>query len=201
MSAFDAAYNDCFGNQAAPEAEPITPPTTSQTTEGQQTVDSGPTVTPSPGTAPAGDSQGRREFDTYGDHNFVVTIDGLEAGAFQKCDGLSFEVDLIEYRDSMDPYPRYRPGIRRFGRIKLTKGYVGNSVLWDWCQAIMEGENERRNGSIQLYEDDGQTLAVTYRFTDAFPVKWNGFRFDGKGNSSLVEEIELVTESVSRESS
>ena len=141
-------------------------------------------------------SDGRRDHDVVGDFNFVIEIDGLQAGAFQKCDGLSWEADLIETRDSMDPYPRYRPGIRRFGKLKLTKGYVTDTTLWKWCQAVMKGEHDRRNGSITLYDDDGQSAVVSYNFIDALPVKWSGFRLDGKGSGGLVEEIELAIECI-----
>ena len=159
-------------------------------------VENGPTVTPTPGTAPGEASSGRRDWDHYGDYNFIIEIDGCDAGAFQKCDGLTFDVDLIEYKDSMDPYPRYRPGIRRFGKIKLTKGYINNSELWDWCQNVMDGKADRRHGAIHVLEDDGSAIAVTYQFLDAFPVQWAGFKLDGKGSSSLVEEITIVTECV-----
>ena len=149
-------------------------------------------------------SDGRRDHDYFGDYNFVVTIDGQKPevyGAFQKCDGLTWETDLIEWRDSMDPYPRYRPGIRRFGKLKLTKGYVDNTKLWDWCQSVMKGTHDRKDGVIQVLDDDGnnEKPLVSYKFIDAFPIKWSGFKLDGKGSSGLVEEIELVVECIERE--
>lgn len=161
-------------------------------------VESGPTVTPTPGTAPGESSSGRRDWDHYGDYNFVIEIDGIEAGAFQKCDGLTFDVDLIEFKDSMDPYPRYRPGIRRFGKLKLTKGMINNTELWDWCQGIIQGKSDRRHGAIHVMADDGQSEEIHFQFFDAFPVQWSGFKLDGKGNASLVEEITLVVESITK---
>ena len=156
------------------------------------------------GSTPTESSQGRRDHDHYGDYNFVIRIDGddnKDYGAFQKCDGLSWETDLIEWRDSMDPYPRYRPGIRRFGKIKLTKGFVDNTKLWEWCQSVVKGKHDRKNGVIHLLNEDGDksSPAVSYKFIDAFPIKWSGFKLDGKGSSGLVEEVELVVECVERE--
>jgi len=174
----------------------------------------GPSGTPAPGTHPStvpvalhaqnqaggvtAPPTGRRPWDPYGDFNFEVEIDGIVVGAFQKCSGLSYEADVITYRDSMDPYVKYRPGLKRFGRITLTKGYIGSTALWDWCQSVMRGRMERRHGAIHLYEDDGNTPATTYRFLDAWPVRWSGFKMDGHGTGTLVEEIELVTECVIR---
>ncbi len=136
--------------------------------------------------------------DHWGDFNFVLEIDGLNAGRFQKCDGLSVEFDLIEWRDSMDPYPKKRPGMKKFGSIKLTKGYTPNSKLWDWCKELMDGSVSRKTGAIHLIADDGQTYVSTYRFIDAWPMKWTSFRLDGKGNGAMVEEVELAVEYVMR---
>lgn len=154
----------------------------------------------SPGSPPSAQSTGRRTHDPVGDFNFVITIDGVEAGAFQKCDGLSFEVDLIEYRESTDIFPRKRPGIKRFGNLKLAKGYVLNSALWGWCESIQKGKQDRRNGSIQVLADTGDSgePLVTYEFREAFPIRWSGFKLSGVGKGAMVEEIELAVEQVLR---
>ncbi len=74
-----------------------------------------------PGTSPHKASKGRREFDPYGDFAFHVEIGPMRM-AFSKFDGVDVEIDQIEYKDSLDTHPRNRPGIRRVGKIKLTKG-------------------------------------------------------------------------------
>ena len=196
MQSFDEAFDISLGDIAEATVESV------EQGSVQPLIDlffgSGDTGGGGGGGGTTGSSSGRRDHDYHGDFNFIVEIDGLEAGAFQKCDGLSWETDLIEYRDSMDPYPRYRPGIRRFGKLKLTKGYIKNSALWDWCQSVMNGKHDRKNGAVHLYADDGGTLEVTYNFIDAFPIKWSGFKLDGKGTAGLVEEIELAVESVAK---
>ena len=140
----------------------------------------------------------RRSHDPYGDFNFVVEIDGLSAGAFQKCDGLNFEVDMIEYQHGMDPYPRKRRGVVKWGNIKLTKGYTCNEELWNWCQEIMQGKMGRRTGAIHLLADDNDSSSpvMTYKWINGFPVKWSGFKFDSGSSSPLLEEIEFCVEEV-----
>jgi phage tail-like protein len=150
----------------------------------------------SPGQPAKGSVAGRRDFDPYGDFNFVVQIEGIAAGAFQKVDGLTVEVDAIEYKDSLDPHPRKRPGIHRYGNLKLTKGVIENTALWDWCCRLMAGEIDRRNGTIHVLPDDGDRAKpeVSFNFVAAWPCKWSGLRVDGKGGATLVEEIELVVD-------
>ncbi len=212
MMSFDEAFDISLGEvvEAAVESvqEGSIDPLVDLFTDGDDDDDSGSGGSSggSSGTTPSEVSEGRRDHDPYGEYNFVVRIDGADNedyGAFQKCDGLTWETDLIEWRDSMDPYPRFRPGIRRFGKIKLTKGMVNNTKLWDWCQSIMKGTHDRKDGVIQLYDDacnwrDSEP-EVSYKFIDAFPIKWSGFKLDGKGASGLVEEIELVVECIERE--
>jgi phage tail-like protein len=160
----------------------------------------GPTVSSTPGTTPNEASQGRRDYDHIGDYNFVITIDGIEAGAFKKCDGLSVDIDVVEYRDGMSPYPLKRPGMRRFGDIKLTKGQTTNRALWDWCESIMSGKIDPRGGAIEVIPEDGDDgCPITiYQFTGAWPKKWSGMKLDGMGKGALVEEIVLAVESLSR---
>lgn len=153
-----------------------------------------------PGVPMKGAVSGRRRFDPYGDFNFVVEIEGVNVGAFQKVDGLSIDVDEIEYRDSLDPHPRKRPGIHRYNNIKLTKGVIENTSLWRWCQNVMAGEIDRRNGTIHILNDSGDKTKpdVSYHFYGAWPCKWSGLRVDGKGGATLVEEMELALDHFNR---
>lgn len=59
---------------------------------------------------------GRRgELDHMGAYNFMVEISGVSAGYFKGVDGLSAEIEVIEYQDGDDIILRKRPG-----RTKLT---------------------------------------------------------------------------------
>jgi len=153
-----------------------------------------------PGKPVKGASQGRRVFDPHGDFAFYVEIEGIGAGSFQKFDGIDVEVDQIEYMDSLDPHPHKRPGIYRFGNLKLTKGVIDNKALWNWCQDVMAGKIPRKNGTIHVMTDthDKNSPQISYNFFAAWPCKWSGLRLDGKGNATLVEEIELAIDYVER---
>ena len=190
---FNSAYNN-LGIAATPlettyPSAPSNPPQ-SQSLEPSAAPDT-PAVTPLVTTGIH-----RRDHDYYGAFNFVVEIDGLSAGAFQKCDGLNFEVDMIEYQDGMSPYPRKRRGVVKWGNIKLTKGYTCNTALWDWCQEIMQGKMGRRTGAIHLLGDDADGEIKTYKWINGFPVKWSGFKFDASTAGPLLEEIEFCVEEV-----
>jgi len=153
-----------------------------------------------PGVSPHKPSKGRREFDPYGDFNFHITIGDLGPMAFQKFEGVSVEIDEIEYKDSLDTHPHKRPGIHRFGNLKFSKGVIANKKLWEWIHKVMAGDVKRMNGSIHILNDDKDTKKpeITYNFYQAWPCKWNGLKVDGKGQGALIEDLELSVDYVAR---
>ena len=195
-NSFDAAFNGS-GIQVTVMAS--TYPSAPNNPPGQQALTvNGPVIGNNPPQTTPLDVTGvhRRDYDHYGSFNWMIEIDGLSAGAFEKCDGLSFEVDLIEYAHGNDPYPRKRRGQVKWGNIKLTKGYTANSSLWDWCAEIMQGKMGRRTGAIHLLPDDAGSPVKSFRWINGFPVKWSGFKFDSSSGAHLVEEIEFAVEEV-----
>lgn len=194
---FNSAFNNL--NIGTTPLETTYPSSSNNPPQSQELATSTPAVssTDTPNVMPlAVTGIHRRDHDYYGAFNFIVEIDGLSAGAFQKCDGLNFEVDMIEYQDGMSPYPRKRRGVVKWGNIKLTKGYTCNSALWDWCQEIMQGKMGRRTGAIHLLSDDAGSEIKTFKWINGFPVKWSGFKFDASTTGPLLEEIEFCVEEV-----
>jgi phage tail-like protein len=143
----------------------------------------------------AGDPKGKskRPNEPYGHFNFRIEIEGIDCGAFKSVEGLGATVEEIEYQDGMDLYPLKTPGRRKFNNIKLSKGYVASDILWNWFQKTLDGNLERKSGSIVLL-DDAANEVLRYNFYNAWPKAWNGFRMDGKGNEILIEDVELVVE-------
>lgn len=139
----------------------------------------------------------RREFDHIGNFNFRVEIEGVTVGAFRNVDGLDSETEIVEFQDGDDIVLRKRPGRTKYSNVVLKRGYINTDELWVWRKKVIDGNVERKSGSIILAADDG-TEIMRYNFYEGWPCKWKGFSLDGKGTDVNVEEIELAVEKLER---
>ena len=140
----------------------------------------------------------RKDLDHIGSYNFKVEINGVTAGAFKGVDGLSCEIEVIEYQDGDDLKLRKRPGRHKFGDITLKKGYIHETQLEEWWKNTIEGKYDRRDISIILYDNMTNEIC-RWNCYECFPKAWKVSGLDGKGNDVLTEEIVFVVEDVKRE--
>ncbi len=98
-----------------------------------------------------------------------------------------------------DDLTRKRPGRVKYNNVTLKRGVMtdGNQALWQWFKTVLDGKTERRSGSIILCNDVGGEVA-RYNFDQAWVCKWKGWELEGQGNNALVEEVEIVAESIVR---
>jgi phage tail-like protein len=139
----------------------------------------------------------RRPNDHIGNFNFKIEIEGVTTGAFRNVEGLDSETEIVEYQDGDDIILRKRPGRTKYSNITLKRGYIDNPELWDWRKKVIDGKVERKSGSVILCSDDGEEI-MRYNFFEAWPCKWKGFTFDGKGTDVNVEELEFAVEKVEK---
>lgn len=135
----------------------------------------------------------RAELDHVGAYNFTVEIEGINAGYFKNVDGLSAEIEVIEFQDGDDLVLRKRPGRAKYGDITLKKGYIVTKDLQDWWKAIKDGQYQRKNIAIHLNDNAAGRLR-TWKCLGCWPKAWKVNGFDGKGNDVVTEEITFVVE-------
>ena len=136
--------------------------------------------------------------DPYKDYRFQVEIDGIASSRFLECTGLGSEVAVIEYRESGDPTAvRKLPGRASFSDITLKRGITESHDLYDWHRSLLQGQNDRRSGSIRLLDDEGNEV-VRWVFTEAWPRKYEGPSLNAMGNQVAIETFILTCESIER---
>ena len=129
--------------------------------------------------------------------NFLVEIDGVTRSRFTSVEGLESEVDVIEEREGYVPRQTQKvPGSTHTHNLVLRWPTDDDRELNDWYQRILDGQLDRRNGSIILLDETGNAR-VRWNFTNAWPAKWRGPSFDAEGNDIAIETLELAHEGIS----
>jgi phage tail-like protein len=139
----------------------------------------------------------QQRHDPYKVFKFRVEIDGLIVAAFSEVSGLESETTVVEYRTGADHVMRKLPGLTKYPNIVLKRGITDDMELWNWRKRIVDGNPDRRNGSIVLQDDQGQDK-VRWNFYDGWPCKYDGPNLNAKSNDVAIETLELAHEGLER---
>ena len=139
----------------------------------------------------------RRPFDHLVTSKFKVEIEGVTQGAFAAVDGLESTTEVVHFADGNDISDRKRPGRSHYSNIVLRRGYLNTDELWEWYKHVIDGNVERRDGSIIISGDDGSDI-FRYDFFEAWPCRWKSLVLDAQHTKNMVEEIELAVEKIER---
>lgn len=140
---------------------------------------------------------GQRQ-DPYGNFNFLVEIDGITRAAFHEASGFDSAIDVIEHREGGSNTTNMKlPGMTKYSNITLKWGVTDDHELYDWHRQCINGDIQRKNGSIVLLDRQGNEK-VRWNFLNAWPSKWTGPSFNAEGNDVAIETLELVHEHLER---
>lgn len=132
--------------------------------------------------------------------NFRVEIDGIPTASFAEVHGLDSETAAIEYRtgDSRRSSPLKLPGLTTYANIVLKRGITRDQSLWQWRKSIVEGNPDRRNGSIVLMDETGRDV-LRWMFRNGWPCKYEGPDLNARANEVAIETFEIAHEGLELE--
>jgi len=143
-------------------------------------------------------AQTGQRVDPYGNFNFLVEIDGITRAAFHEVTGFDSTIDVIDHREGGENTTlRKLPGMTKHANIVLKYGLTDDSELYRWHRDAINGNVQRKNGSIVLLDRQGQER-MRWNFVNAWPSKWKGADFNAEGNDVAIETIELSHEGIAR---
>lgn len=143
-------------------------------------------------------AQTGQRVDPFLNFNFLVEIDGISRAAFQEASGFDSTIDVVEHREGGDnTTPRKLPGMTKYSNIVLKRGITDDVELYQWHRQTIQGNVQRRNGSIVLLDRQGSEQ-VRWNFVNAWPTKWDGPDLNAEGNDVAIETLELAHEGVER---
>jgi phage tail-like protein len=135
--------------------------------------------------------------DPFANFNFLVELDGITTAAFHECTGFDSSVDAIEYNEGGSLSPRKFPGMVKYSNIVLKKGMTADLQLYQWHLTVVQGNIQRKNGSILLLDRAGNTVG-RWDFTQGWAAKYNTPDLTAEGNAIAIESFEIVCEKVTR---
>lgn len=95
--------------------------------------------------------------DPYKNYRFLVELDGITQAGFSECTGLGSQIQVVEYREGGDDVSvRKLLGRATYPDIMLKWGITDSRDLYDWHLTALNGQMQRKNGSIVLLDDTGQ---------------------------------------------
>lgn len=131
----------------------------------------------------------------YPEPSFHFLVDwGGSRTAFSEVSGLDVEFDVIEYRDGADPQYQVRkmPGRPKFSNIVMKRGMMPpDNDLFEWVRSIQLNQVQRRNVVISLLNAEHEPV-VSWKISNAFPVKLEGPVLNAAGNDVAIETLELA---------
>jgi phage tail-like protein len=137
--------------------------------------------------------------DPFQTFNFWVEIEGILVGGFSECTGLQVETEVETYAEGgLNEYTHQFRGRAKYAPLVLKRGLTLNEHLWRWHQDVIEGNFERKNGTIYLLNAT-HVPVVWWNFRKAFPSKWTGPELRANSNEVAVESVELLHQGLSRQ--
>ena len=131
--------------------------------------------------------------DPIAGFNFLVEIDGVTRAGFTQVSGLTSEVDVVSYREGGEVGVRQLPGLVKYPRLVLKRGFIARSIVWHWHRAVVNGRIERRGVSVTLL-DAARIPVARWNFVEAWPAKWQGPELNAQSSDVLIETLEIVHE-------
>ncbi len=136
--------------------------------------------------------------DPFRNFRFKLEIDGIQQAGFSECSGFGSNIEVVEYREGGEPSTvRKLPGKISYPDITLKWGVTTSRELYDWHLAAVNGQVDRRNGSIVLQDDAGEEK-VRWNFFAAWPSTYDGPDFNAKGNDVSVDSLTVSCERLER---
>jgi len=136
--------------------------------------------------------------DTAQSVRFRVKIDGAtHLGDWSKCDGLTVEYDVFEYKEGGEnTYIHRIPGRVKYQNIKLTRPInKDSSQVAKWIASLKTPAGrqaiKRETAEISALDSQGSPIA-TWNLDGIFPVRWTGPSLDIGANQVAMETLELA---------
>lgn len=128
-------------------------------------------------------------------YHFMVEWGGARL-EFTEVSGLDIQIEAISYKSGNTPKqgPQKIPGQTKYSNVILKRPILqGDNEFIEWFNTKSNETVERRDVNIKLLNANHEPV-VTWRLSNAFPVRYSGPSLKADGNEVAIEELELTHE-------
>ena len=132
--------------------------------------------------------------DPFGNYNFTVVIDGVNAGCFQSVSGLSHEIEVLSHQEGgVNDRQHKLPGQGSYPNIVLKVGFINDGAFEGWHFGFVKKPSARKLVTITLNDNAGKEVK-SWSFNRCWPVKWEGPELSSDGAEIAIETLEIAHE-------
>ncbi len=126
----------------------------------------------------------------FGPFTIKVEIEGVTQGVFQAVEGLASTSAVVVRQE--DSAMVEAPGALQGSRLILKRPYDPLlSGLWHWRQSVVDGNPQKRDGDIFIFNAAGQRVAH-WVFRKGWPCRWEVPMLASSSQDPAVEIVEIV---------
>ncbi len=134
----------------------------------------------------------------YGKFRFKVEIEGLQVAGFSEASGFDASIETTDYREgNMVTTAQKVPGLKKYSNITLKKGVGSSMELFNWINAGITGEVQRKTVTITILDQTEQPQA-SWQIINAYPCKYTAPDFNATSSEVAIESLEIVHEGLVR---
>jgi len=124
---------------------------------------------------------------------FKVTIDGQTSlGDWTKCEGLTVEYDIYEYKEGgVNGFIHRLPGRAKYQNIKLSRPVTKDTAAVGVWLANLKPDLPRTTMQISVTDEAGTEIAA-WSLDAVIPIRWTGPTLDVAQSGVATESLELV---------
>lgn len=131
-------------------------------------------------------------------YNFFLEVESILVGGFTSIEGVESKVEVKTVQEGGVNNKEYKlPGQITYSDITLKAGLTALDPVWFWYQSSLEGKIKRKNGTIYLLDDLG-IPSVWWNFYNAWPIAWQGPRFDAEQSLIASQSFTLAHEGIEK---
>jgi phage tail-like protein len=115
----------------------------------------------------------------------------LQVGYFTQVQGLSAQVDVMEYPEGgRNDFVHKLPTRIKHTNLTLKRGLTKEGALLKWFYQTVVAAAQKEM-TLTLYDQEGEPIQ-TWSFAGAYPVKWTGPDANAGGTDVLTESLEIA---------